>query len=63
PPAHLAAGISALRTPFDKKRASYVRFYAGVDGRQLINYYLCVDSGRVGINGAAAAIQAVYLAL
>ncbi|MEG1578427.1 MAG: cytidylate kinase-like family protein [Oscillospiraceae bacterium] len=58
-PRKIEARIAAI----DKKRAAYVRFYAGVDGRQLVNYHLCVDSGRVGIDGAVAAIAAAYRAL
>ncbi|MEG0640116.1 MAG: cytidylate kinase-like family protein [Clostridia bacterium] len=47
----------------DQKRASYFRFYAGVDGRKSENYHLCVDSGRLGIEGAVAAIEAAYLTM
>lgn len=47
----------------DKKRAAYFRFYAGVDARQMQNYHLCIDSGALGINGAAEVIQAAFLAM
>ncbi|MEG1176330.1 MAG: cytidylate kinase-like family protein [Ruthenibacterium sp.] len=44
----------------DKKRASYFKFYAGIDGRKTENYHLCIDSGRIGIEGAVAVIEAAY---
>ncbi|MEG1270484.1 MAG: cytidylate kinase-like family protein [Ruthenibacterium sp.] len=58
-----ARKIEERMAAIDKKRASYFKFYAGVDGRQMENYHLCIDSGRVGIDGAVSAIAAAYAAL
>ncbi|MEG1560615.1 MAG: cytidylate kinase-like family protein [Clostridia bacterium] len=45
----------------DKKRASYFRFYTGMNGKEMENYHLCIDSGKIGIEGAVAAIEMLYL--
>lgn len=47
----------------DQKRAAYFKFYTGVDGRQMENYHLCLDSGLLGLSGAESVIHAAYLAL
>lgn len=45
----------------DKKRASYFRFYSGINGRQMENYHLCIDSGYLGLEGAVKTIETAYL--
>lgn len=47
----------------DKKRAAYFKFYAGIDGRQIESYHLCIDSGTLGISGAAEIIHTAVLAM
>ena len=42
----------------DKQRASYYNYYAAGKWGQLENYHLCVDTGAVGIDGAAGVIGA-----
>ncbi|MEG0753562.1 MAG: cytidylate kinase-like family protein [Angelakisella sp.] len=49
--------ISAI----DKRRASYFRFYTGVDGSRMENYHLCIDSGFTGIDNAVTLIETAYL--
>lgn len=45
----------------DKKRAAYFKFYAGMDGRQMESYHLCIDSGSLGIENAVALLETAYL--
>lgn len=45
----------------DKKRAAFFQFYSGVNGRQMKNYHLCIDSGFSGIDGAVTMIETAYL--
>lgn len=45
----------------DKKRAAYFKFYAGVDGRQMERYHLCINSGFTGLENAATLIESAYL--
>lgn len=42
----------------NKQREQYVRRNFGRDWRQLDHYHLCVDTGRLGINGAADLVVA-----
>ena len=45
----------------DKKRAAYFKFYAGIMGRQMENYHLCIDSGSLGIENTVTLIENAYL--
>ncbi|MEG0767710.1 MAG: cytidylate kinase-like family protein [Clostridia bacterium] len=44
----------------DKRRAAYYRNYTQCEWGAAANYHLCIDSGRVGIAGAVAAIDAAF---
>lgn len=44
----------------DKKRATYFKFYTGVNGSQMENYNLCIDSGYTGIENAVTLIETAY---
>ena len=48
-------------TALDKKRANYYHHYTQAKWGAAENYHLCIDSGCIGINGAAEVIQAAYL--
>lgn len=52
--------IEAHIIGIDKKRASYYRFYTGLDGRKMENYQLSLDSGALGIDGAVEVIEMAY---
>ncbi len=52
--------IEAHIIGIDKRRMSYYRFYTGVNGRNMENYHLCVDSSTLGIDGAVEVIAAAY---
>lgn len=45
----------------DKKRASYYKFYTGINGKQMENYQLCIDSGFFGIEATVKMIETAYL--
>lgn len=47
----------------DKDRASYYRYYTDQIWGEAGNYDLCVDSGRIGIDGAARVIKAYAVEL
>lgn len=51
-----AEKIDARIAAIDKRREAYFRFYSGVSGRRMENYHLCIDSGAVGVEGAAELI-------
>ncbi|MEG1547850.1 MAG: cytidylate kinase-like family protein [Clostridia bacterium] len=53
--------IESCIVAIDKKRASYFKFYTGLDGREMTNYNICVDSGFTGIDGAVTMIETAYL--
>lgn len=55
-----AEQIEAYIANIDKKRAAYYQFYTGVNGRQMENYHLCVDSGAIGLDRAAGLIADAY---
>lgn len=52
-----------LLDSIDKNRAAYLKFYTGQLFGQAGNYHLCIDSGKVGIEGSAKIIASVYQAL
>lgn len=52
--------IKAHIDVIDKKRASYFKFYTGIDGRKIGQYNLCIDSGFTGIDGAVEVIATAY---
>ena len=46
----------------DKQRASYYNYYATATWGDVNNYYLCVDTGKLGIEGTVELLER-YIAL
>lgn len=44
----------------DKKRRAYYELYTGSDWGAAQNYALCLDSGKIGIDGCVNAITELY---
>lgn len=57
-----AAKISEKVKFIDKKRSTYYEYYSDQKYGRCENYHLCIDSGAVGVEGAAKIILTAYLA-